>query len=91
MNTLARQYFFIYPVAALSEYSLPVYKYFEKITAPIFIFHGTNDKIISYKNALQLMNLKKNNVELITIEKGSHNNLRDFPVFQEKLDSILKL
>jgi len=89
MNAVARQYFFMYPVAAVSQYSFPVYRYFENISAPIYIFHGTNDDVISYKNALRLMNVKKNNVELITIEKGKHNNLRDFPVFQEKLDSIL--
>lgn len=91
MNAVARQYFFIYPVAAVSQYSFPVYRYFENISAPIYIFHGTKDEVISYKNALRLMNLKKNNVELISIEKGKHNNLRDFPMFLEKLDSILRV
>ena len=89
LGALARQYFFIYPVAAMSEYTFPVYRYFEKISIPIYIFHGTDDEVIPYKNALRLMDLKKNNVELITIKKGKHNNLRYFPVFLEKLDSIL--
>jgi pimeloyl-ACP methyl ester carboxylesterase len=91
INAVARQYFFIYPMAMMTEYSFPVYQYLENISIPIYIFHGTDDKVISYKNALRLMNSKKNNVELITIEKGKHNNLRNFPVFHQKLDSILKL
>ena len=91
INAVARQYFFIYPMAMMTEYSFPVYRYLENISIPIYIFHGTDDKVISYKNALRLMNSKKNNVELITIEKGKHNNLRNFPVFHQKLDSILKL
>jgi pimeloyl-ACP methyl ester carboxylesterase len=91
INALARQYFFIYPVSSMTEYSFPVYRYFEKIAAPIYIFHGTDDEVISYKNSLRLMNSKRNYVELITIEEGKHNNLREFPVFHQKLDSILKM
>jgi hypothetical protein len=28
--------------------------------------------------------------EFITIENGTHNNLNDFPLFHQKLDSLLK-
>jgi uncharacterized protein len=28
--------------------------------------------------------------EVVTIDHGSHNNLNDFPVFQQKLDSLLR-
>ena len=91
LSALAKQYFFMYPVGAMSAYSFPVYQYFENITIPIYIFHGTDDKVISHKNALRLKNLKKNYIELITIENGKHNNLREFPIFRQKLDSILNL
>jgi len=29
--------------------------------------------------------------QFITIEKGSHNDLNDFPLYHQKLDSLLKL
>ena len=40
---------------------------------------------------LILDDINKKKDEFITIDKGSHNDLYDFPLFHEKLDSILSL
>ncbi len=88
LDALAKHYFFIYPVALMIKYSIPTYMYFQYINAPITIFHGTKDGVIPYKQAKRLAEQKKG-VELITIEKGRHNNLNDFPLFQKKIDSLL--
>ncbi|MEO7984386.1 MAG: alpha/beta fold hydrolase [Bacteroidota bacterium] len=88
MDALARHYFFMYPVMPMTKYALPTNKNFEYINVPITIFHGTNDQIIPYKQAKWLVE-KKPGTELITIEKGRHNNLTEFPVYQHKLDSLL--
>ena len=88
MDALAKHYFFIYPVIPMSKYKLPTYRNFERIKAPITIFHGTKDQVIPYKQAKWLA-AKKTGTELITIEKGRHNNLPDFSLFQHKLDSLL--
>ena len=88
MDALAKHYFFIYPVVPMSKYTLPTNKNFKFINAPIAIFHGTKDRVIPYKHARWLAS-KKNGTELITIEKGRHNNLNDFTLFQQKLDSLL--
>ncbi len=90
MDALAKHYFFIYPVLPMTKYTLPTYQHFEFIKAPVTIFHGTKDAVIPYKQASWLTE-KKNGTELITIEKGQHNNLADFPLFQQKLDSLLAL
>ncbi|HQV54337.1 MAG: alpha/beta fold hydrolase [Chitinophagaceae bacterium] len=89
MDALAKHYFFIFPVVPMTKYSIPTHQYFEYISAPISIFHGTNDRVIPYKHAKRLTS-QKNGTELITIEKGRHNNLNDFPLFHEKLDSLLQ-
>ncbi|MEP6700650.1 MAG: alpha/beta fold hydrolase [Bacteroidota bacterium] len=89
IDALAKHYFFIYPVMPMTKYSFPTYQHFEYIKAPITIFHGTRDEVIPYKQAKWLAE-KKGGTELITIEKGKHNNLNDFPLFQQKLDSLLK-
>lgn len=89
MDALARHYFFIYPVVPMTKYSLPTYEHFAYIKAPITIFHGTKDEVIPYKQAKRL-STKKTGTELITIQKGRHNNLTDFPLFQQKLDSLLR-
>lgn len=88
MDALAKHYFFMYPVMPMSKYALPTHSHFEYIKAPITIFHGTKDRVIPYKQAKKLAN-KKPGTELITIEKGRHNDLADFPAFRHKLDSLL--
>ncbi|MEI9807868.1 MAG: alpha/beta hydrolase [Bacteroidota bacterium] len=95
IEALFSHYAPVYPVSRMSKYHFPIYTYFKKIDAPVTIFHGTRDEIIPYSNPEMLMepwnetpSLKR---ELITIEKGRHNNLNDFPLFHQKLDSLLQL
>jgi alpha-beta hydrolase superfamily lysophospholipase len=90
-DALAKHYFFMYPVIPLTKYSFPSYSYFEKITAPVTIFHGTNDEVIPYSQSKRLMKRIRSGGELITIEKGKHNNLNTFRLFHQKLDSVLAL
>ena len=90
MDALAKHYFFIYPVMPMTKYSFPTYQHFEYIKAPVTIFHGRKDEVIPYKQAEWLAE-KKPGTELITIENGKHNNLTDFPLFHQKLDSLLAL
>ncbi len=90
MDAMGRHYFPIYPVMPLSKYALPTNEYFEFIGEPISIFHGTRDRVVPYKHSKWL--LKKNaGAELISIEKGRHNNLAEFPLYTRKLDSLLAL
>ena len=88
MDALAKHYFFMYPVMPMSKYEFPTYQYFHNIKAPITIFHGTADEVIPYKQSRWLATLKPG-TELVIIKKGRHNNLPDFPLFQQKLDSLL--
>jgi alpha-beta hydrolase superfamily lysophospholipase len=89
MDALAKYYFFMYPVMPMSKYAFPIYEHLEYIKAPISIFHGTKDRTIPLKQSKRLVR-KKPGIELITIEKGKHNNLSTFPLFQSKLDSLLQ-
>lgn len=88
MGALAKNYFFMYPVMPMTKYALSTYQHFDYIKAPVTIFHGTRDAVIPYKQARWLAE-KKAGTELITLEKGQHNNLPGFPLFQQKLDSLL--
>jgi pimeloyl-ACP methyl ester carboxylesterase len=60
-----------------------------KVTAPITIFHGTDDGVTPYRNAVQLKAVLKPVDEFITIEKGSHKDLNNFLLMQQKMDSLL--
>ena len=89
LDALAKHYAFIYPVTWMTKYHFPSYRYFEQVDAPITLFHGTDDNVIPYSQAKQLSEVKPD-IELITIKNGKHNNLNEFSLFHEKLDSLLK-
>lgn len=90
VEALMNTYLFMYPVNWMTKYHFPTYQYFEKVEVPITIFHGTSDGLIPYRQAQRLQNIKPG-IELVTIEKGKHNNLNDFPLYHHKLDSLLSL
>jgi alpha-beta hydrolase superfamily lysophospholipase len=84
-------YVFIYPTYRISNYKIPTYQYLQEIKLPITIFHGTDDRVIPYRCSKKLKEVLKSSDEFITIEKGLHNNLTDFPLYHQKLDSLLDL
>jgi alpha-beta hydrolase superfamily lysophospholipase len=79
----------IYPTNRMSHFKFPVGEYLKEVKEPITIFHGTSDQTIPYREAKKLKKVLKPDDEFITIENGTHNNLNDFPLFHEKLDSVL--
>jgi pimeloyl-ACP methyl ester carboxylesterase len=89
MTALASHFFPIYPVGQLIHYRFPVNEYLLQVTAPVVIFHGSSDWIIPYAQASRLIASMKPTDEFVTIEKGSHNDLDAFPLFHQKLDSLL--
>lgn len=89
MPSIIDNYLPIYPVNKMIHYKLPTWKYLQNVTAPVTIFHGTNDWIISHRNAAKLKPYLKPRDQFITIRKGSHNDLYTFPVVVNKLDSLL--
>jgi uncharacterized protein len=81
----------IYPTLRMSTYKIPIHEYLQNVQSPITIFHGTNDGVIPYRNAKRLKNVIKPTDEFITIEEGTHHNLFGYDVYQQKMDSLLKL
>jgi alpha-beta hydrolase superfamily lysophospholipase len=87
---LFKHYAFMYPAGRMAICRFPIYLYLNSMDAPLSIFHGTDDEIIPYQQSVNLARLAKPGTELITIEKGRHNDLNDFRLFHEKLDSLLR-
>lgn len=90
MVSLVRHYAFIYPVESILKYKLTTDQYLPKVTAPICIFHGTADALIPLSNAEKLKKVLKPSDVFVTLEKGTHHNLNDFPLMQHTLDSMLQ-
>lgn len=81
----------IYPTTRMSIYKIPTFEYLQDVNVPVTIFQGTNDWVIPYSNAARLKTVLKSGDEFVTIENGTHHNLNEFPLFHQKLDSLLKL
>ena len=88
---LAGAHFPMYPVHFLVRYNFPLYEYVQAVKVPVTVFHGTKDVVIPYKHSSRLKPILKKGDEFITIEDGGHNDLKNYSLFQQKLDSLLKL
>lgn len=89
-TSLAQSWLLIYPMDQMMKFKLPTFEYLKDVTAPITIFHGTGDGVISYRHAKRLIPHIKEGDEFITIEGGSHNDLDQFEPYRLKLDSVLR-
>jgi len=89
LSSVAARFFPIYPMEQMTRVNIRTWEYFQEIKAPVSILHGTSDIVISYHNASRLKPLMKPSDEFITIPGGGHSNLRKFPLFEQKIDSLL--
>ncbi|MDH6309227.1 pimeloyl-ACP methyl ester carboxylesterase [Dysgonomonas sp. PFB1-18] len=73
----------------LVKYKLETYKYIEKCTLPIVIFHGDEDKTIPYKNSVRLSDLLKDTDRFVTLSGEGHNHITYNNLYKETLTEIL--
>jgi len=86
---LARHYAPFVPYKLLMRYSFRSDQFIHKINCPIYIFHGTKDRVIPYSSAKKLSTKMKITDKFITIPGGNHNNLADFEIFRYELKKAL--
>ena len=86
---LMRRYAFIYPVEWMSRYKLPVNEYLGKVNVPVTLLHGTDDGVIPFNHSKRL-EAENKLAHLVTISGGSHNDLANYPAFQQAIDSLFR-
>jgi alpha-beta hydrolase superfamily lysophospholipase len=91
LSSLGSHFFPIYPMKKMTRVDIPSWQYLKEVSEPVSIFQGTDDLIVPLSNAVKLKPLLKKTDEFITIPGGSHNDLRDYPLFTQKMDSLLAL
>ncbi len=87
--SVAARYTPFLPLRYLLRYPVTTYKWIRKVRCPIYILHGAKDTLIPYSSSVRLRRITKPNSMLLSIKKGNHNNLRDFPEYHDKLSRIL--
>ena len=87
---LGKHRFPIFPISWLSEFRFPSTEYMQEVSCPVYIFHGTADKVIPYKFAQKLYeSIPGDGKKMYTIEGGGHNYLQDYKVFKEGMKEAL--
>jgi hypothetical protein len=76
------------PVKWISKYRFRNNYFLKKVTAPIFIFHGTEDETVDFNSSLRLK-AKCPHITLIQIEGGRHSDLASYAHYQEEMKKVL--
>lgn len=71
------------------ENRLPNDEYLKQLSYPVYIFQGTQDWVVPYQTASQLIPLLKPQDRFYTIEGGSHGDLSSFESYHQWLDELL--
>lgn len=89
LKDLMKRYFPVLPTFLL-KYPFETYRYLQKCTMPVVLFHGEEDEIIYYGSSLQLKKHLKSTDTLITLPGLGHNGMTSNPTYQTQLQQILQ-
>ncbi len=89
MTDLMKQHYSWLP-AFILKYKLATYKMLPEVTCPVVIFHGDDDRVISYNSALRLKALLKPGDRFITLKGQGHGGITDNPDYIRELGVILE-
>ena len=80
----------ILPSKRLIKFEFSSQDYIGRVSCPIHIFHGTDDAVVLYELGQKLsQKAKPDLVNFYTIEGGSHNDLVNFPSYQNAVKEVL--
>ncbi len=90
MEDVAKSRFPILPVKYLLKYKFKTHNYIGDVNCPITIFHGTDDAVVPIESCKKLTAIiPAEQLDFVVIPRGNHNNLMEFPAYQEKIDKLL--
>jgi uncharacterized protein len=74
----------------LKKFKFETNRFITKVKAPIYIFHGDKDRLISLDNSIRLIKIMKPTDSLFTLQNQDHIGINENEYFQEKLKLILR-
>ena len=89
LPSIIDSYLPVYPTGTIIRYSFPTYKYLDEVTAPIAIFHGSDDRTIPLRNARRLEPALKTGDEFIVIEDAGHNSIPENDIYKSWMKDML--
>lgn len=86
---LAHHYYPWLPHSLLLRYTLRTDKFIPNVQCPIYIFHGTDDKVVYHGSTEKLARLLKKTDRVFSIEGGTHNDLELWEEYTQNIEKIL--
>lgn len=78
------------PLSIILKYPMPTYKWLKYVKCPIYIIHGTKDKLIPFSSSVKLSQVNPKLTRLHPIIDGGHKNLNNFESYHKILTEIIK-
>jgi pimeloyl-ACP methyl ester carboxylesterase len=89
MMKMAKRYIPFMPISIAMRFPIKTYKWIKYVNCPIKIIHGTNDKLVPFKNSIALSKIRQKFCRLYPVIGGGHNNLHTFEEYHRMLEEIL--
>jgi hypothetical protein len=86
---VAKYHYPYLPTSWILKYHFKTDKLLPKFNFPIYLIHGTEDKVVPYSSSVRLSKLNKN-CRLLTLEGGEHSYLYKFPIYESFMKEILE-
>jgi uncharacterized protein len=89
-SQLTSRYLPFLPITFILRFTIRTDIYIRYVRCPIYIIHGTRDRLIPFKSSVRLAKLAPLNTRLIPIHGGHHNDLPSFKEYHLHLGEILQ-
>jgi pimeloyl-ACP methyl ester carboxylesterase len=80
----------IMPIRFVLRFRLRSDRWIRGVGCPVYILHGTRDRLIPIAHSIRLQALNPSRTTLIRIQGGGHNNLPRFPEYHNFIRDILQ-
>jgi pimeloyl-ACP methyl ester carboxylesterase len=90
-TSLVQSHVPVFPAGPALKYKFKTNRYVKDVSCPIYIFHGTDDMIVPFKQGRRLYeSIPEGQATMIEIEGGDHNNLDNYGKYWDYLSLILE-
>ena len=76
------------PASWISKYYFRINRYLAHTTAPLYIFHGTEDRKVPFYLGERLIGINPA-LNFISVKNATHNDMQSMEVYQKEMDRIL--
>lgn len=90
LQAVAKKRYWFLPITYMLKYSFPTSEKITEVICPVTLLHGTEDRVVPFHNSEDLLKtLPEDQIKLVTIPGGSHNDLVNFSEYREGIRSVL--